>query len=190
MRPPEKERDQHIVTGERDAQETPRRLVAAHNRRRLNLLEQAAAYRRTGRAGPNIRSARARISTRCRRDRRQVPRRQGRRIGQRRKTESDQPGPAPAPRRKGDNERERNADIIRNALLKTERARRQLHEILEIKRAENRGHGNRRDEESGRNGVRSCRSRGGRTLRHDIKRSRCGEDWRSPPLSAKPQTAK
>src|SRR5262245_17600800 len=38
----EAERDQHIVAGEREAEETPRRLVAAHQRGGLHLLEQAA----------------------------------------------------------------------------------------------------------------------------------------------------
>src|SRR6185436_12446887 len=44
----ERQRDQHIVAGKREAKEPPRRLVAAHDIDRLQLLEQVAAAAEVG----------------------------------------------------------------------------------------------------------------------------------------------
>ena len=55
----EKERDQHIVTGKRQSEKTPRGLVTAHDMNAMQLVEQRSAAtqigeraRTVGRAGP------------------------------------------------------------------------------------------------------------------------------------------
>ena len=58
--PPARERDQHVVAGEREAEKAPRRLVAAHHADRIQLVEDRALGveigdrpRAIGRAGPS-----------------------------------------------------------------------------------------------------------------------------------------
>ena len=146
----ERERDQHVVSRERQAEERPRRLVAARDVDRLQLLEQVARSAEVGRAAAGVRSRPPLpLDAGVIAGEPGVPQHQPRDHGQRR-----QQDPAAAADRfaEQDHHRQRDAEIVGIALFQAERARPITEAILEIQRAQDgrgaadRHHGRGRDD--------------------------------------------